>query len=92
MRSLTKLAIASVVVAATCGVIYPIHGDHRDIAVRTNSKIERQLISQGDGQNDQNLKLLLAQKIFAGAGSVSYRKVHTDPVGRAFGNDGKPSS
>jgi hypothetical protein len=94
MRSLTKLAIASVVVAAVCGVFHPFCGDQRKFAIRTNDRTERQLIRQGAGQNDQNLKLLLAAKIFAGVGIVADRKDHGDPDGRSSSADsrGKPSS
>jgi hypothetical protein len=94
MRNLTKVAIVFVLAATTFGVFYPVGGDHRDIAVRTNNKIERQLISQGDGQNDQNLKLLLAAKFFAVGGSFPVRKSHADPGGRASSIDshGRPTS
>lgn len=89
MRSLSKLAIACVVVAATYGVLHPGGGDNRVLAVRTNDRMERHLIWQGAGQNDQNLKLLLAEKIFEGGGSVSARP--GDRSSRADGQ-GRPSS
>ena len=94
MRNLTKVAIAFVLVATTFGVLHPVGGGKRDIAVRTNSKIERQLISQGAGQYDQNLKLLLAAKIFAGGGSVPDRNAPADPGGHSSSIDshGKPTS
>ena len=94
MRSLTKLAIACALAATAFGVLHPVRWDPRDIAIRTNNKIERQLISQGAGQNDQNLKLLLAAKIFEGGGSVPVRKDHADPGGRSSSVDshGKPTS
>jgi hypothetical protein len=94
MRNLTKVAIAFVLVATTFGLLHPVGGGNRDIAVRTNNRIERQLISQGAGQNDQNLKLLLAAKIFEGGGSVPARKDHADPGGRASSivSHGKPTS
>jgi hypothetical protein len=92
MRSLTKLAITFVVVAAAYGVLHPIGGDNRVLAVRTNNKMERHLIWQGDGQNDQNLKLLLAEKIYEGGGRVSDRP--GDPSDRSSSTDGqgRPSS
>jgi len=92
MRNLTKLAIASVLVAGACGVLYPRDDAHRDIAVRLNNKIERQLISQGDGQNDQNLKLLLAAKIFEGRSNIPARKIPVDQSDHVSSSDGKPSS
>jgi hypothetical protein len=92
MRRLTKLAIAFILVAAAYGVLHPVGGDNRVIALRTNDRMERQLIWQGAGQNDQNLKLLLAQKIYAGDGSVSDR--HGDAGNRSSSADGqgRPSS
>jgi len=94
MRILSKLAIASVVVAAVCGVLHPFGSDQRVIAVRIDNRVERQLIRQGAGQNDQNLKLLLAAKIFAGMGGVPDRKAPGNPVGHTSSADGhgKPSS
>jgi hypothetical protein len=92
MRSLTKLAIAFVLVAAAYGVLHPVGGNNQKIAVRTNDRIERHLIWQGDGQNDQNLKLLLAEKIYEGGGGVSVRP--GEPADRSSSADGqgRPSS
>ena len=92
MRNLTKVAIVSVVVAVACGVFHPVRGDHSAFADRPNDKIARQLIWQGADQNDQNLKLLLAAKIYEGGASVPDNKVHADPADRASDSDRKPSS
>ncbi len=92
MRSLTKWAIAFVAVAAAYGVLHPVGGNNRDIALRTNDRMERRLIWQGAGQNDQNLKLLLAEKIYEGGGSISDRPGDLgDRSSRAEGNS-SPSS
>ena len=94
MRILTKVAIAFVLAATAFGVLHPVRGDQHDIVLRTTDKIERQIIAQGAGQNDQNLKLLLAAKFIAGGGRVPVRKVHADPGGRASSIDshGRPTS
>lgn len=107
MRNLTKVAIAVVLVSACAGVILPVRGDQRQItvgqngAVRTNGGLRFQLIQQGHGQKDQDLRLLLALKIFASSradasgprGSGSGRNDHIGSVPRGSGNgsDGRGS-
>ena len=69
MRTLTKVAIAIVVVGAGIGALLPAHcvdGARRDIAARSDDGNRVQLIMQGEGQKDQNLKLLLTRKVFEG--------------------------
>jgi hypothetical protein len=92
MRSLSKLAIAFVVAAAAYGVLHPVGGNNGVRAIRTNDKMERRLIWQGDGQQDQNLKLLLAQKIFAGDGAVSARPGAPGDRSSSADGQGRPSS
>ncbi len=88
MRTLTKVAIASVFVAGAYGVLHNARDDRWNGAASANNLGERQLIWQGAGQNDQNLKLLLAVKIFAGRGNVSDQNGRGGPEGRASSADG----
>lgn len=83
MRTLTALAIAVVLVGAGVGVLMPVRDSHKDAAAKPNHEIGLQVIQDGAGQTDQNLKLLIAVQVGARQGEGGSNGNDRDDRGRS---------